>query len=66
MTERSRLGDCCQNHDPRTAPVVYPYRVTLDRGSLRGRYRCECGHEWSCWWDMHAAGWTLADVEAAA
>lgn len=67
MNERSRLGDCCQNHDPMTAPVVYPYRVTLDGpDSLRAEYRCACGRTWPCWWSMHAAGWTLADVGDAA
>ncbi len=63
MTERSRLGDCCQNHDPMTAPVVYPHKVTIDRDSLRGDYRCnQCGVEWPCWWDMRSAGWTLDDI----
>jgi hypothetical protein len=63
---RSPLGDCCQNHDPRTAPVVYPHAVTIDRGSLRGEYQCKCGRTWSCWWDMRAAGWTAGDVESFA
>ena len=60
---RSPLGDCCQNHDPRTAPVVYPHAVTNDRGSLRAQYRCKCGRSRPCWFDMHAAGWTAEDVE---
>jgi hypothetical protein len=60
---RSRLGDLCQNHDPMTAPVVYPHMVTLDGTSLRGEYQCKCGRTWPCWWDMQAAGWTAEDVE---
>jgi len=67
MTARSRLGDACLNHDPMTAPVVYPHRVVIDRhDTLRGEYRCQCGRKWSCWWDMRAAGWTAEDVEGAA
>lgn len=62
MTGRSLLGDRCENHDPVTAPVVYPWAVGIDRGRLRGEYRCECGREWPCWWDMAAAGWTREDV----
>ncbi len=62
MAERSRLGDCCQNHNPLTAPVVYPYAVGFDQGSFCAWYRCDCGREWSCHWDMAAAGWTFEDV----
>lgn len=57
--ERSRLGDCCQNHDPVTVPVVYPHTVICEGNSLQGEYRCpECDAEWKCWWDRRAAGWT--------
>lgn len=59
---RSRLGDCCQNHNPMTAPVVYPHRVWIDRDSLRGEYLCACGRHWPCWWGLRSAGWTLEDV----
>jgi hypothetical protein len=61
---RSLLGDCCQNHDPVKAPVVYPHRVTLeeDGDSMRAEYLCTCRREWLCWWSMRAAGWTLADL----
>ena len=61
---KSTLGDCCQKHDPRTAPVVYPYRAT--RGpddNLRAEYRCTCGNDWSCWWSFTYSGWTDEDIE---
>ena len=63
--DRSTLGDCCQKHDPRTAPVVCPYRATLDEATdnLRADYHCACGNNWSCWWSAIGAGWTAADVE---
>ena len=63
MSDKSTLGDCCQKHNPMTAPVVYPYRVSMDKGSLRGEYRCACGNNWSCWWDLRYSGWTLEDME---
>lgn len=62
MTARSLLGDICQHHDPRTAPVAYPHSVTAEGSSLHALYRCECGAEWPCWWDMHYAGWTPEDA----
>jgi hypothetical protein len=62
-SDKSALGDCCQNHYPLTAPVVYPYRATLTGDSLRAEYRCGCGSNWSCWWSASAAGWDAADVE---
>jgi hypothetical protein len=63
---RSLLGDCCQNHDPMVAPVVYPYDVTREGNSLCAIYRCQCGTSWACWWDMAAAGWTAEDVASFA
>ena len=61
--DRSTLGDCCQKHNPLTAPVVYPYRATLDGDNLRGEYHCACGNDWPCWWSASAVGWTADDVE---
>ena len=60
---RSTLGDCCQKHDPLTAPVVYPYRVTLEGDNLRAEYRCACGNDWSCWWNPDGRGWTPEYIE---
>lgn len=63
MTERSRLGDLCQNHHPATAPVVYPHTVVAEGIGLCGDYRCpKCGAEWKCWWDARAAGWMPWDA----
>jgi hypothetical protein len=67
--DKSTLGDCCQKHDPMTAPVVYPYKITKDTArdgtvSLRAEYRCACGNDWSCWWNAWCAGWTDEDIEA--
>lgn len=64
---KSTLGDCCQKHNPITAPVVYPHTITKDYGrdgteSLRAEYRCACGNDWSCWWS--GTGWTDEDIEA--
>jgi hypothetical protein len=62
---KSTLGDCCQKHNPMTAPVVYPYRVTRGPGdNLRAEYRCACGNDWSCWWSFRCSGWTEEDIEA--
>lgn len=68
--ERSTLGDCCQKHNPMTAPVVYPYRITKEYArdgteNLRAEYRCACGNDWSCWWNAQYAGWADEDIEAA-
>lgn len=60
--DRSLLGDTCENHNPLTAPVVFPHRVWIDGESLRGEYLCACGRHWPCWWGMQGAGWTLQDV----
>lgn len=60
--DKSTLGDLCQKHRAADAPVAYPYRVSLDRGSLRGEYRCPCGNDWSCWWDLRYSGWTIEDM----
>lgn len=63
-SDKSALGDCCQKHNPTTAPVVYPYKVTRGDGdNLRAEYRCACGNNWSCWWSARYAGWTDADIE---
>jgi hypothetical protein len=63
VSDKSALGDCCQKHDPVTAPVVHPYRATLDGDNLRGEYHCDCGNEWPCWWSASYVGWTAEDVE---
>lgn len=61
---KSSLGDCCQKHNPVTAPVVYPYKVARGDGdNLRAEYRCACGNEWSCWWSARCAGWADEDIE---
>ena len=56
--------DCCQQcdhlpdgidgefHDPSTAP----YATTIERGWLRGRYRCAAGHEWTCGYALNFPG----------
>jgi hypothetical protein len=68
MSDRSLLGDCCLNHSPLTAPVVYPHTVTRDlHDTLRAEYCCpECRREWPCWWDRRTSGWTVEDAESAA
>ena len=64
MNARSALGDCCQKHDPRTAPVVYPYKVAMvGDDNLRAEYRCACGNDWSCWWNPDGRGWTAEYIE---
>lgn len=60
---KSALGDCCQKHDPATAPVVHPCSATLNGDNLRAEYRCACGNGWSCWWSARYAGWTAGDVD---
>lgn len=62
MTGRSRLGDRCQGHHPVAPPVVYPDAVGFYQGAFCAWYQCGCGREWSCGWDMDAAGWTREDV----
>ncbi len=63
--DKSTLGDCCQKHNPMTAPVVYPYKVTREpEDNLRAEYRCICGNDWSCWWGGEGSGWTDEDIEA--
>ena len=63
MSDKSPLADCCQKHNPMTAPAVRPHRATLDGDNLRAEYRCACGNDWSCWWSARCAGWTAEDVE---
>ncbi len=64
MSTPNPLGDCCQKHDPHTAPVVYPYKVAMvGDDNLRAEYRCACGNDWSCWWDPYGRGWTAEYIE---
>lgn len=63
---RSPLGDACQNHNPATAPVVYPHTVLRDGQSLQAKYLCRCGKAWTCQWDAHAAGWTITNTTGSA
>ena len=59
------LGDCCPKHDALTAPVVHPYKVAASgEHGLRAEYRCDCGNDWSCWWDARYVGWS-ADLEGS-
>ena len=43
-------GDCCS----RCRVTRFPHQATVADGGLSGRYRCACGHEWTCGWALDA------------
>lgn len=66
MSAQSTLADACEAHFPGDYPAVLPWAVNYTgTGSLKAFYRCECGREWTCWWDSRSAGWPASRTEAA-
>ena len=62
MSTPHALADCCPKCDPFDFPASLPIVVTGEPdhpGSLCAFYRCQRGHEWTCWWDALSADWPL-------
>ena len=69
MSAPSTLADCCPKCDPFDFTASPPLAVIGEPdhpGSLCAFYRCQRGHEWTCWWNAESAEWPVSRSEAAA
>jgi hypothetical protein len=52
MTATGHCGDMCVQCDDEHRRMWWPNAVERSGQSIRGRYRCDHGHEWGCSWPV--------------